>query len=198
MSRRSECAHCGYVGPEDARYCGHCGRPLIPFAARLRERTKAVLDRLAPIHTWVLGLALLILTGVLSNHVIVWRLGFRLLIVVLLLGIGCAMAYLGWEYATPASTRRHLSRTLLVFSCLLVSLVALQLINLVLLAMHTNGADRVIYCIPGVYAELTARSRRLIVDNVPPYWLGVTLYGLFALVMGHLIHRTATRQIRVN
>jgi hypothetical protein len=79
-----------------------------------------------------------------------------------------------------------------VFLCLVVLLVTLQFINSVLLVLHTSGANPVIYRIPGVYAELTTRSRRLIVDNVPPYWLGVTLYGLLTAAVGHLIQRTAT------
>jgi hypothetical protein len=158
----------------------------------LAERINSIFDKLAPVSIWVLGLVLLILIGILSNHLIVWKLSFRSLIVVMALGIGSGMAYLGWECFAPISTQRLLFRMLLVFVCLVLSLVALPIIDSGLLLLYTSGADRVVYRIPGVYAELSAGSRRLFIDNVPPYWLGVTLYGLLTAVIGHLIHRTAS------
>lgn len=101
MSKGPTCPHCGYVGPEDARLCAHCGRSLIPLGARLAERIDSIFDRLAPPHIWVLGLVLLILIAVFSTHLIVWKLSFRFLIVVMALGIGGGMAYLGWVCSTP-------------------------------------------------------------------------------------------------
>lgn len=125
MSKTPICPHCGYVGPEDARFCAHCGRALIPLGARLAERINSIFDELAPIHIWVLGLVLPILIGVLSHHLIVWKLSFRSLVVVMALGIGGGMAYLGWECCTPISVQRLLLRVLLVFVCVALWLVAI-------------------------------------------------------------------------
>jgi hypothetical protein len=164
----------------------------------LAERIDSVFDKLAPTHIWVLGLVLLILIGVFSTHLIVWKLSFRFLIVVMALGIGGGMAYLGRECSATPSTQRLLFRMLLVFVCVALWLVAIRLIDSVLLLLYANGAGRAVYRIPGVYAELSAGSRRLFIDNVPPYWLGVTLYGLLTAVIGYLIHRAATSEIEMS
>jgi hypothetical protein len=164
----------------------------------LAERIDSVFDKLAPTHIWVLGLLLLILIGVFSTHLIVWKLSFRFLIVVMALGIGGGMAYLGRECSATPSTQRLLFRMLLVFVCVALWLVAIRLIDSVLLLLYANGAGRAVYRIPGVYAELSAGSRRLFIDNVPPYWLGVTLYGLLTAVIGYLIHRAATSEIEMS
>jgi hypothetical protein len=159
----------------------------------LAGRVGDIFDKLAPTYIWVLGLALLISIGVLSNRLIIWRLSFGFSILAVALLIGGGMSYLGWAYSAPISTQRLLLRMVLVLAGVVVSLVAIDLIDDVLLVQCTEGANRVIYRIPGVYAELAPGSRRMIIDNAPPYWMGVTAYGLLAAFIGHLIHRAVTR-----
>lgn len=143
-AERPICPHCGTLGAVDARCCAHCGRSLIPLGARLEERVSNVLDRLAAIHIWGAGLVLLISIGVLSNRPIIWKLSFRVMILIVALVIGGGMAYLGWATSAPISTQRHLFRMLLVIAGVVVSLVAIQFVDEVLLLLYTDGADRVI------------------------------------------------------
>jgi hypothetical protein len=193
MSDKSVCPRCGYVGPADASYCARCGRALAPLSTRLDGTINRILDNLTPVHLGLLGLLLLILTGMFADHLIVSKLSFSFLLPLVAFTIGSGLAYLGWESYTRSSTRSYLPRMLLVFACIAVSLVGVWLIDRVLLYAFTDGSDMVVYRIPGVYAESDTGSRRALMADVPPYWLAVMSYGVLTAALGNLIHRARKR-----
>jgi hypothetical protein len=193
VSEGPVCPGCGYVGPADASYCARCGRALAPLSTRLDGTINRILDNLKPVHLGLLGLLLLIPTGMFAEHLIVSKLSFSFLLPLLAFTLGSGLAYLGWESYAHSSNRRYLLRMLLVFACIALSLVGIWLIDWVLLYASPDGSGTVVYRIPGVCAESDAGSRRALMADVPPYWLAVVGYGVLTAALGNLIHRARRR-----
>ena len=190
MSEKPVCHRCGYVGPVDARYCAHCGRPLVPPSVRLTTSINRILSHLSPFHIGFLGLVLSVPISVFAERLIVMKLSIPLSLVPLALVIGCGYAYLGWNWNTQVSSRSHLVRMLLVFFCMGVLLLAVWLVDRGLLSLLSDRTHMVVYEVPGVYVESAPGFRRLtIASGVPPYWFVAMIYGVLTAITGNLIHR---------
>jgi hypothetical protein len=190
MSEKPVCHRCGYVGPADARYCAHCGRPLVPPSVRLTRSANRILSNLSPFHLGFLGLVLSIPISAFANRLIVIELSFPLSLVPLALVIGCGYAYLGWHWNASLSSRSYLVRMLLVFVCMGVLLVVVWLVDRQLLSLLSDRTHVVVYKVPGVYRESSAGIRHMSIDsNVLPYGLVAMIYAVLTAVAGNLIHR---------
>jgi hypothetical protein len=189
MSDQPICPKCGYEGPPGAEYCARCGRKLKRTSVGIVEKFNRWIDSLTPTHLGMLGWILLIPVGSLSEYLIVWKLSFGFSVFLMALMIGCGCAYLGWEFLTLSSPRKVLSRCFILISGLLVSLLVIYFIDQALLPFTVNGTESVIYRMPGVYAESSVNTRRVVIDNTPSYWLLVIVYGVGASVIGNIIHR---------
>ena len=140
-------------------------------------------------HLGFLGLLLLIPVGGLAEYLIVAKLSFRSLVLLMALIVGGGFAYLGWEVFRMSSSRQTFLRFLFVFACVVVALLGILIINQVLLHYSMDGTETVIYQVPGVYAESSVNTRRAIINNVPPYWVFVIIYGIISSAIGYLIHK---------
>ncbi len=189
MSDRPICPNCGYEGPPGADYCARCGRKLKGASVGIAGKFNRWIDNLTPTHLGILALLLLIPVGSLSEYLIVSKLSFGFSVLLMALIIGYGFAYLGWEYLTMSSTRKYLSRLFILISGLVASLLVILFIDQALLSFTLNGTKSVIYRMPGVYAESSISTRRAVIDNAPPYWLFVIVYGISASVIGNMIHR---------
>jgi len=195
MSEKTVCQRCGYVGPEDALYCAHCGRALDKPRVRLTKSINRILSNLSPIHFGFLGVVLSVPIIVFVDHLVVARLAFPLTLVPLALVLGCGYAYLGWNWNTPLSSRSHLVRILLVFVSMGVIIVAIWLVERGVLSLLSDRTHMVLFTVPGVYRESSPGFRRMSIDtNVPPYWLFAMVYSLLIAVLSSLLHRAFKRQ----
>jgi hypothetical protein len=94
MGRTSICPHCGFTGPENARYCAGCGRAFVPARARLADR----IEPLSHVPAILPSLATILAIGLLTGWLIVDSVLYLPASYVLLsLGIGLGGAYLGWQ-----------------------------------------------------------------------------------------------------
>ena len=189
MSDKLICPKCGYEGPPGAEYCARCGRKLKHTSVGIVRKFNRWIDSLTPTHLGILGLLLLIPVGSLSEYLIVSKLSFGFSVLLMALVIGCGFAYLGWEYLTMSSPRKVLSRLLILISGLVVSLLVILFIDQALLLLTSNGAESIIFRMPGVYAESSIGTRRAVIDNAPSYWLLVIVYGVASSVIGNILHR---------
>lgn len=190
MSENPVCRRCGYVGPEDAHFCAHCGKALAPRSFQWKASVDSLLHNLSPLHIGLLGLVLSIPIGVIANRLIVKTFSIQFSLVLLAVVVGCGYAYLGWLSHTPRSNRSYLERMLLVFLCMGVSLVVVRLIDSVMLSIVSDSANMVVYEVPGVYIESSPSIRNLSIEsNLPPYGLLVMIYGILAAVAGNLVRR---------
>ena len=189
MSDQRICPNCGYEGPPGADYCARCGRKLKGASVGIAGKYNRWIDNLTPTHLGILGLILLIPVGILSEYLIVSKLSYGFSVFLMALMIGCGFAYLGWEFLTMSSIRKYLSRLVILISGLVVSLLVILFIDQALLLLTLNGSETVIYRIPGIYAESSISTRRAVIDNAPPYWLFVIVYGMISSVIGNIIHR---------
>lgn len=193
MHEKPVCGRCGYVAPMQAKYCPSCGTALVPLSAPLARGIDRILGKLSRFHIGLLGLVLLVSTSVLAAHLIVTGLTFRWSIVLLALVLGCGCAYLGWDRNRSISSDRRLVRMLLFFACMGILLVIVWLIDRMWLSFLSAGGGEVVYAIPGIYVEASVESRRLVVADVPPYWLAVTVYALLAAAAGNLVYKGQAR-----
>jgi hypothetical protein len=189
MSDKLICPNCGYEGPSDAEYCARCGRKLRHTSVGIVGKFNGWIDSLTPTHLGILGLLLLIPVGSLSEYLIVSKLSFGFSVLLMALVIGCGFAYLGWEYVTMSSPRKYLSRLVILISGLVVSLLVIYFIDQTLLLLTSNGTESIIFRMPGVYAESSIGTRRVVIDNAPSYWLLVIVYGVASSVIGNILHR---------
>lgn len=58
--------------------------------------------------------------------------------------------------------------------------------------MSADGGE-VVYGIPGIYVKASVERRRLVVANVPAYWLAATVYAVLAGAVGNLVHKVQAR-----
>jgi hypothetical protein len=189
MSDKPICPNCGYEGPLGADYCARCGRKLRHSSVGIAGKYNRWIERLTPTHLGILGLLLLIPVGSLSEYLIVSKLSFVFSVFLMALMIGCGFAYLGWEYLTMSPPRKYLSRLFILISGLVVSFLFILLIDQALLPFILSGTESVVFRMPGVYAESSISARRVVIDNAPPYWLFVIVYGIVSSLIGNIIHR---------
>ncbi len=189
MSEPTVCRRCGYIGPEDARYCARCGRAIDSLGVRLRRGFDRILSSLSPLHVGLLGLALSIPIAVFADRLMVMRFSIPFSLALLGLVIGGGYAYLGWQWNMPRPLGSRLGRMLLVLAGTGFALAVVWLIDRALLSVLTAGGDVMVYEIPGVHIEAIGGARRMWIGDVPPYWLAVVTYAVLAAAVGNLICR---------
>jgi hypothetical protein len=189
MSDKTICPNCGYDGSPGADYCARCGRKLKPSSVEMAGKFDRFIDNLNTMHFGILGLLLLIPVGILSEYLIVSKLSFNFSVLLVALMIGGGYAYLGWELVTKSSTRQLLLRLLLMVGGIMVSLLAILIIDQMLLNFSIDSTETVTFRMPGVYAESSISARRAVIDNAPPYSLFVIVYGMISSGIGNTFHR---------
>jgi len=196
MSEKPVCHRCGYMGPEDALYCAHCGRALVPLGIRLTRSINLILSNLSPFHIGFLGLVISVAISAFAAHLVVMELSFPLSLVPLALVIGCGYAYLGWQWNELLTNRSRLVRILLVYVCIGLCLGAVWLVDRRLLSLLSDRSHMVVYEIPGVYRESSSTIRHMSVESgiLLPYGLVVMAYCVMIAIAGFLVHRASKRQ----
>lgn len=195
MSVKPVCHRCGKATPLNARYCPHCGTALVPPTAPSARGINRILSGLSGFYIGFTGLVLLFLTSMFAAHLIVTGFSFMwsLVLLVVVLGYGCG--YLGWHWNISVSSDGRIARVLLTFACMLIFLSILWLIDRVGLSFLTAGGGKVVYAIPGVSVEASVEGRRLVIVDVPPYWLAVIAYAMVTAAIGNLVHRIQGRSL---
>jgi hypothetical protein len=196
MSEKRICNRCGYVGPEDAHYCAHCGRALVPLSVRLKRSINLILSNLSPLHIGFLGLVISVAISALAARLVVTKLSFPFSLVLLALVIGFGYAYLGWQWNELLSNRSRLVRMLMIFVCIGLGLVAVWLVDRGLLSLLSDRAHMVMYEIPGIYRESSTGFRYMSIESgvLLTYGLAVMIYGVLAAVAGNLVRRVRKRR----
>ena len=196
MTEKTICPRCGYKGPEDARYCAHCGRALVPLGIRLTRRINLVLNNLSPVHIGLLGLVISIAISTSVAHLVVMELSFPLSLIAIALIIGCGYVYLGWQWNEQSSSRNRLVRMLLVFACIGLCLGAVWLVDRWALSLLSDETYTVLFEIPGVYRESSSNIRHVSVESgiLLPYGLVVMTSGVMITIAGFLVHRASKRR----
>jgi hypothetical protein len=140
-------------------------------------------------HFGILGLLLLIPVGIISEYLIVSKLSFGFSVLLMALMIGGGFAYLGWGLVTMSSTRQFSLRLVLIVGGIMVSLLVILIINQMLLNFSMDSTETVSFRMPGLYAESSIGARRAVIDNAPPYWLVVVVFGMISAGIGNIFHR---------
>jgi ribosomal protein L40E len=185
------CQRCGYIGPEDARYCAHCGRALTPLRTRLTSKTNRLLDSVSPLHLALLSLVALVAVGLLSNHLLV-SIGLfsAVSLVLLVLTIAAGSVCLGWLWGMPLSNRSRLARVLLILAGMGLLLIVIWQLDRAILDSLANSDRTIVTDIPGVHLEASGGDRRLhIVSGPPPYGLITTGCALLTAVASSLVRK---------
>jgi hypothetical protein len=185
------CQRCGYIGPEGARYCAHCGCALTPLRTRLTSKVDRLLNSVSPFHLALLGLVALVPIGFLSNHLLISiGLYFPLSLILLALAIGAGGACLGWVWSTPLSNRSRLTRVLLVLVSMGLSLMVIWQLDRAFLSSLANSDRTIVSDIPGVHLETSGGYKHLhSVSSPPPYWPITIGYTLLTAVASSLIRK---------
>jgi hypothetical protein len=189
MPEMAICQNCGAECPSDANYCAHCGQKFKPSSDAFVDALYGTISRLTPIHLLILGFLLMTIVGSLSEYLFVSKLCFGFSVFLVVLVIGGGLAYLGWKFYSMSSIRKFLLRMLIVFASIGVSLFIIRIFDRVLLYVFTDGSEMVFYRMPGVYVASSVGTRRVTIENAPPYWLIVTAYGMALSVIGNLAQR---------
>ncbi len=192
MSEILICHSCGQSASTDAKYCSRCGAALVPPTARSARGVDRILSKASSLHIGVLGLVLLTSISVFAAHLIVTGFNFQWSIVLLALVLGAGCGCLGWQWTRSLSPDSRIVRMLLIFASMAVALLVVWLIDWACLTIVAGGGG-VVYAIPGVYVEALAEGRHLVIVDAPPYWLLVTLWGVFAATLGNLVYIAVAR-----
>ncbi len=195
MSEKTVCPRCGYVGPEDARYCARCGRSLLSLSARSARTVNRVLDNASPPFVALLGLVALFGISQLAHYYIVmtgllfpWS--YALLVLVLAVGGG----YLGWLWEMQLPNRYRVLRVLLVFAGMALLLVMVWYLDRAVLSLLADSNRTIVMDIPGLHLEGSGGyERRIIVSDAPPYWFFALLFVILVGVTGNTIHKLSKR-----
>jgi hypothetical protein len=189
MAEMAVCHNCGNECPSDANYCAHCGQKLMRSGDETVDKFYGLINKLTPIHLLILGLLLLVIVGSLSEYLLVSKLSFGFSVTLVVLVIGGGLAYLGWKVHSMTSIRKFLLRMLIVFASIGASLFIIRILDRVLLYVFTDANEMVFYRMPGVYVASSVGTRRVTIENAPPYWLIVTAYGVVLSVIGNFAQR---------
>jgi hypothetical protein len=99
------CACCAQELQTDAKYCPSCGKPVISLEDRAKNYLGNLIKDVSMWHVAILGMAALILIGVITNHILI-DLGlftpasYGLLLLVLTGG----WIFLGWRWEKKTNT----------------------------------------------------------------------------------------------
>jgi hypothetical protein len=184
MTESVSCARCGHEISSDARYCAHCGRAVIPLQDRISKNLSYTLEGISNWQIQLLGLAALVIIGVITDHYLIDRgLYFPASYAILFFVLGGGFALIGWQWNRASNSRRFL--LLLVVGaviCLLIPFI--KMIDNVFLSAIAESDRLVTVNIPGVHLEASGGYKRFhSVNNPPPYWL---LTIMFVGIIGYL------------
>ncbi|MGD8815187.1 MAG: zinc ribbon domain-containing protein [Anaerolineales bacterium] len=190
MSENMKCHNCGTDCLIDDNFCAHCGQKLKLSSDEVVDKLYAYISQLTPMHLVVLGFLLLAVLGSLTEYLLVSKLSFGFSVFLLVVVISGGLVYLGYKTHSMTSLREYLLRMLIVFAFMGASLLIILVFDRVLLFLFANGPEMVVYRMPGVYVASSAGTRRVTIENAPPYWLVVMVYGIILTVFGNIAHRT--------
>jgi hypothetical protein len=196
------CRHCGYAGPDDARYCARCGSALvsIPLRVRLMTPISNTLDDASRSLITLLCLSLLLIYSAQAYSLnISAGLYVPLSYVLLLLIMAVGSFFFGWQWD------EHLPNHRLVYRTLTTTVVVLFLLNVPLqmdrfiLSRPQGNEQTFVIDIPGIHSEATARrvageeccavhATREVYYSWPYGWLSI-IYTLLFAVVGNLLKR---------
>ncbi|MEK7787439.1 MAG: zinc ribbon domain-containing protein [Chloroflexota bacterium] len=196
------CRHCGYAGPDDASYCAHCGRALVPIPLRVRLMSPIsnTLDNAPRSLITLLCLSLLLIYSA-QAYTLNISAGMYVPLSYVLLSLIMAVGsfIVGWQWDERLPNHR------LVYRALTITVVILILLNVVLqvdrfmLSRPQGNEQTFVVDIPGIHSEAIARrvageeccavhATREVYYSWPYGWLFI-IYTLLFAVVGNLLKR---------
>lgn len=196
------CRHCGYAGPDDARYCAHCGRALVPIPLRvqLMNPISNTLDNASRSLITLLCLGLVLLYSA-QAYTLNISSGMYVPLSYVLLSLIMAVGsfYFGWRWDERLPNHRLVYRALTITVVVLILLNVVLLVDRAVLSSPLGFEQTFVVDIPGIHSEATARrivgerccsmyATRTVYHSWPYGWLFI-IYTLLFVVAGRLLNQ---------